>query len=122
MKKNDYYWLIGIVLFLIYLQFNLHNLTFFILGSMATGLVPISKMNWWKYALIELIVLGICFLLYLPTGETLYTIAAIYQLNGLAFVLITVLFSTITYMLCANLVYQLISKRLYFKTTFAKTG
>lgn len=111
MKINPtYFWYAVSFLLLVHLQLNLHEFAFFAGGSILIGLFPIKKMRWWKYALLELAALGFCLLLNQPEPATLQMLSQLGGMSAPLLVLVTLLFSTLTFTLVASTTYLSITK------------
>ncbi|MDP2187327.1 MAG: hypothetical protein Q8J69_01465 [Sphingobacteriaceae bacterium] len=113
--KPNLFWYVVSFLLLVHVQLNLHQFAFFVGGSFILGLFPIKGMRWWKFALLELAALAACLLLNFPENQTLEMISAISGFSGPLLIGITIIFSTITTTLCAQTVYQIVTKTVFKK-------
>ncbi len=113
--KPNLFWYAVSFLLLVHVQLNLHQFAFFVGGSMIMGLFPIKGMRWWKFALLEIAALVACLLLNFPESQTLEMISAISGFSGPLLLGITFIFSTITATLCAQTVYQIVTKTVFKK-------
>ncbi len=113
-RKHLYLYLL-MLLVLIHMQFNVHSFGLFVLASAFTGLLPIPGMKWYKYALVELVALGICLALQFPQAKVLETVGSIIGTGGPGLVVATVVVSTITHTLTAWTVYVWVTRFVFEK-------
>jgi len=114
LKRNQYLYFI-VLIALVHSQFNVHSFGFFLLVSAITALLPIPRMRWWKYSLLQLIALGFCLALKFPDPAVLETVGSIVKTGGFGLIVATVLVSTITYTLVAWTVYSWITRFIFEK-------